>query len=303
MKKLCVIGSINMDLVARVERFPSGGETVLAGSFETFPGGKGANQAVSAARLGADVLLVGKVGDDLFGGRYLDVLKAEGVRTEGVGVEGGVSTGVALIEVERSGENRIVLAVGANGSVTPSYIEGLLPLLDGCDVVLLQLEVPIDTVVEACRRGRALGKTVILDPAPVVPLPADLYRLVDYITPNEHELERLTGGAGIEGGIEELLRRGCRAVVVKAGGEGSYYNGGGGTIHIPAFPVEVVDTTAAGDCFNAAFATMLARGDSAREALTFANAAGALCATGMGAQGAMPTLEAVRAFMESARPQ
>ena len=307
MKKLCVIGSINMDLVARVERFPKPGETIIGESFGSYPGGKGANQAVAAARLGADVLMVGRLGDDLYGSRYLDLFGREGVRTEGVSVVHEASTGVAVIEVERSSENHIVIIPGANASVTPEAIESLWPLMSDCDIFLLQLEIPLPSVEAACALLRAKGRTLILDPAPAAPLSSAVLRAVDFLTPNEHELaslsgSRAAGGEAISDGIRALRERGASTIVVKAGRAGAYLGDSSGIFHIPGYEVPVVDTTAAGDSFNAGFACALAEGRGIREAIGFANAVGALSTTGMGAQAAMPTREAVHSFVRAHVP-
>ncbi len=307
MKRLCVIGSINMDLVARVERFPKPGETLVGESFGTYPGGKGANQAVAAARLGADVLMVGRVGDDLYGSRYLELFRKESVRTEGVAVERDTSTGVAVIEVDRSSENHIVIVPGANASLTRERIESLWPLLGTCDLFLLQLEIPLPSVEAACTLLRAKGKTIILDPAPAAPLSSAILEAVDFLTPNEHELVALTGvpgggGEAIGAGIRALRARGVRGVVVKAGKAGAYLGDSSGTAHLPGYEVSVVDTTAAGDSFNAGFAFALAEGQGVQQAIGFANAVGALSTTGMGAQAAMPTRKAVQDFMRDHSP-
>jgi len=307
VKRLCVIGSINMDLVARVDRFPKPGETIIGESFGSYPGGKGANQAVAAARLGADVLMVGRVGDDLHGSRYLDLFEREGVRTAGVAVVRGATTGVAVIEVERSSENHIVIIPGANASLTPDAIESLWPLMSAFDIFLLQLEIPFRSVEAACALLRANGKTLILDPAPAAPLTPAILRAVDFLTPNEHELAALagshaTGGEAIGNGIRTLRERGASAIVVKAGRAGAYLGDSSGIVHLPGYEVPVVDTTAAGDSFNAGFAYALAEGRGVHEAIGFANAVGALSTTGMGAQAAMPTREAVQSFVRTRAP-
>ena len=307
MKKLCVIGSINMDLVARVDRFPNPGETVVGESFGTYPGGKGANQAVAAARLGADVLMIGRLGDDLYGSRYLEVFKREGVRTDGVAVEGESSTGVAVIEVDRSSENHIVIIPGANATMTPEAIESLWPLMDDCDIFLLQLEIPLRSVEAACALLRAKGKTLILDPAPAASLSSTILRTVDYLTPNEHELASLSGVRATDSdaicdGIRVLRKRGASTVIVKAGRTGAYLGDSEGIAHLAGYEVSVVDTTAAGDSFNAGFAYALAEGRGVREAIGFANAVGALSTTGMGAQAAMPTRAAVQSFVRAHAP-
>ncbi len=302
MKKLCVIGSLNMDLVATVDRFPKPGETITGRDFGTYPGGKGANQAVAAGRLGADVRMVGKVGDDLYGRQYLKVLNENGVSTDGVGIQPATSTGVAVIEVDGSGENHIVIIAGANGKVDREYIDQKLEYLMECDIFLFQLEIPLDTVMYAMNLLKSEGKVIIFDPAPAAKLPDGIFPLVDYITPNETELQVLTGMSVAEEGdilkgAAQLLEKGVKVVVAKAGKNGAYIADGKSFTHIPGFSVEVVDTTAAGDSFNAGLAFALSRRKDLIESVRFANAVGALSTTAKGAQGAMPKLEEVEALI------
>lgn len=303
MKRIGVIGSINMDLVTVVDRFPRPGETVTGRKFTTMPGGKGANQAVAASRLGAPVSMIGKVGDDIYGHRYLDILKTEGVDTRAVTIERGVSTGTAIIEVETAGENRIILVPGANHSVNPAFIDSHADTAMTCDAVLLQLEIPLGSVTRAAEMLKKGKRTVILDPAPARPLPDSLLGLVDILTPNETEASVLTGQDtatpdGVKKAAENLLARGASTIVIKAGGNGAYLAGKGEFIHIPGFQVDAIDTTGAGDSFNAGLAVALVRGLPIAQAVRFANAVGALSTTGLGAQGAMPNMAQAEALFK-----
>ncbi|HSK67686.1 MAG TPA: ribokinase [Candidatus Limnocylindria bacterium] len=303
MKGIAVIGSINVDLVSRVPRFLLPGETLEGYDFSVFPGGKGGNQSVAASRLGGRVMLMGKIGDDQNSAVYTKVFADNGIDASCVEVEPGVTTGVAVIEVDvSSGDNRIVYIPGANKRVDPAQVDRHWDRLMACDIFLMQLEIPMETTVHLARRLRAAGKTVILDPAPAVPLPDGLPAMCDYITPNEVELGLLTGmptataqerlAAG-----RRLLAMGARSVVLKAGPQGAYLIGEEGAEHFPGYKVNAVDTTAAGDTFNAAFASALARGLGPREAVPYANAAAALSTLAAGAQGAMPTREQADAFI------
>jgi len=298
MKRICVIGSINMDLVTVTPRFPRPGETLTGDSFGTFPGGKGANQAVAAGRLGADVTMVGKLGDDSFGSQYRKALREAGVKLDGVGEVPATSTGLAIIEVDRSGENHIIIIAGANALMTPEVIDASSSIIERSDIVLLQLEIPIETVEAAAARAHEMGRTVILDPAPARELPASIYGNVDYITPNETEIEILTGikvetadGAGRAG--QALRSRGVGTAVIKAGSHGAFVVTAKGVEQVEGFSVDVVDTTAAGDAFNGGLAVALARDYELVRAVRFANAVGALSTTAGGAQTAMPASDAV----------
>jgi ribokinase len=304
-KKICVIGSLNMDLVATVDHFPRPGETVTGRDFGTFPGGKGANQAVAAGRLGGtEVRMVGRVGDDMYGGQYMKVLKDAGVATRGVGMELGVSTGIAVISVDGRGENNIVIIPGANGTVDRDFIDSKASVADECDIFLFQLEIPLDTVEYAMKRMKEKGKIVILDPAPARALPDEFLQIPDYVTPNETELAILSGvkadsEEATKNAAQVLLGKGVRTLICKAGKNGAYIATKGMFTHVPGFKVDVVDTTAAGDAFNAALALGLARGDALVECVRLANAAGALATTAKGAQAAMPTLKQVEALIKS----
>ena len=298
MKKCAVIGSINTDMVARTPRFPAPGESIIGSVFRTEFGGKGANQAIALARLGAEVCMAGKVGDVLFGKKYLEHLIEEKVNVDCVAVETGETTGVADIWVADSGENSIISIPGANAKCDLDWLTAALERLSDCDIFLLQLEIPHETVGTALKKLREMGKTVILDPAPAVPLPAEWLACADYITPNETELEILTSdlpkNATIEARIRRLVGESNRMVIHKRGAEGAFIGTKDGVLPVSGFKVKAVDTTAAGDTFNAGLAAGLAMGKPIEECVRLANAAGALAVTALGAQGCMPTLEMIR---------
>ena len=296
----CVIGSINMDLVVQVDRFPHPGETRSGLAFGTYPGGKGANQAVALSRLGASVRMAGKIGDDVFGASYLETFRREGIDSTEIEVVEGVSTGVAVIEVEEKGENSIVIVAGANGLVGRDYVDGHLDRLGDAHLALFQLETPFDTVTYAMNRFRELGCKTILDPAPAPAegLSDDMLRGANYLTPNQSEAEALTGiavldidSAGAAG--TRLRQRGAETVIIKAGANGAYLVDSVGARHVAGFDVQVVDTTAAGDAFNAGLAFALGNGRQIDEAVRFANAVGAMTCLGFGAQSAMPSRSSV----------
>jgi ribokinase len=305
-----VVGSINMDLVVRVPRLPRPGETLPANDLQTIPGGKGANQAVAAARLGARVTMIGRVGDDPFGPRLRSSLEAEGIATEHVVVTEGCPSGVAIIGVEDSGQNAILIVAGANGRLTPQDVLAREEVLRTADVVLLQLEVPVETVEATVALARRSAVPVVLDPAPVPrgPLPRALWE-VDVLTPNQTEAEGLTGLA-VSGPPEaeraaRLLReRGVNNIVVKLGAWGALLcDPDGLTALIPAEQVTVVDTTAAGDAFNAALAVGLCEGLALPAAVRLGCAAGTLATTRAGAQPAMPTRTEVECFLDRCGPE
>lgn len=303
MITVCVVGSLNMDLVVKVPRLPRVGETVPGGTFGTYPGGKGANQAVAAARLGAQVVMVGAVGGDDFGRQLRDGLQRDGIDITHVRTEPAAATGVALITVDAEGRNAIVVASGANMRMTAADAEEARDCITGARVVLLQLEVPLDTVTAAARLGHAAGALVCLDPAPAAPVPDQLYALVDVIDPNEVEAQVLTGveirsTADAARAAEALRARGPRIVVIKMGEKGAFYLSADGGRHVPAAPVRAVDTTAAGDAFAAALGVALGEGRALPDAVTFATWTAGLKVTRMGAQPSMPrraeVLEAMR---------
>ncbi|MDH0733098.1 ribokinase [Pseudomonas sichuanensis] len=295
--KVVVVGSLNMDLVARAQRLPRGGETLAGDSFFTVPGGKGANQAVAVARLGASVAMVGNVGDDAYGQQLRDALQVEGVDCQGVGICPGVSSGVALIVVDAASQNAIVIIPGGNGLLTPEAVQRFDALLQQAEVIICQLEVPAETVAWALTRGRELGKTVILNPAPATgPLPAQWYAHIDYLIPNESEAEALSGIAvtdldSARRAGEQLIKLGAGKVIVTLGAQGALFVDGQGDRHFPVAPVNAVDTTAAGDTFVGGFAAGLARGLSLDDAIVFGQRAAALSVTRVGAQPSIPYLQ------------
>jgi ribokinase len=304
MPVLAVIGSLNVDLTVTTQRFHQPGETITGSTFCTYPGGKGGNQAVAAARLGACVHMVSALGEDDNGAFYQRTLQAEGIHAQTVMEKGGVPTGVALIQVDNQGENRIVVVPGANAQVNSACVDEALPHIAHADMALLQLEIPMDTVLYAAQALHRQGIPVMLDPAPAQPLPDSLYPLLSYITPNRSELHLLTGLPTdsldqVKKTARQLLRRGARAVVAKLGAAGCLYMDEQRCLPVPGFAVQVVDTTAAGDSFNAGLAYALAEGQPMEQALRFANAVGALSTTKAGAQAAMPTLAQVQALLTS----
>ncbi|NEZ57908.1 ribokinase [Adonisia turfae] len=298
---IIVFGSLNMDLVAQVPRLPQSGETLLGTGFTTVPGGKGANQAVAAARLGAPTTMVGRVGDDSFGQELCNSLQASNVATELVLAEPGPS-GVALISVDESGENQIVVVPGANGNVDLSDANRL-PLGPGPSVLLMQFEIPLVAVQAAAKR--AAEHCVILDPAPArSDLPTDFYSLVDILTPNQTEASQLVGmkvksvATAMEA-AQVLRRRGVSTVIVKLGSQGAVVASDLEVFHVPAFEVKAVDTVAAGDAFNGGLAVALAEGKSLRAAVVWASAVAALAVTKAGAQSSMPIRAQVEDFLLS----
>ncbi|MEU9774174.1 ribokinase [Streptomyces sp. NPDC047968] len=295
---LLVIGSANADLVVGVERRPGPGETVLGSELDVHPGGKGANQAVAAARLGARTALLARVGDDAYGRLLLDAQQAAGVDTAGVLV-GGAPTGVALITVDPSGDNSIVVSPGANGRLTPGDVRAAGGLLRASRVVSAQLEIPLETVVEAVR-GLAPGTRFVLNPSPPRPLPPEVLRACDPLIVNEHEARVILGvepvGEEPADRARALLARGPRSVVVTLGARGAWVASAQGAFPVPAVPVDAVDTTGAGDAFTAALAWRLGRGDALAEAAAYAVRVGAAAVTRAGAQASYPTPEEVAAL-------
>ncbi|MGD0438721.1 MAG: ribokinase [Bryobacteraceae bacterium] len=307
MTTLVVAGSLNMDFVVAVDRLPAPGETVLGGDFRMIPGGKGANQACAAAKLGSGdtaVRMIGRVGYDVFGDHLKASLSAAGVDVRAVHATRSEATGVALISVEKSGQNSIVVAPGANHALAAGEVEAMRPLFAGARLALFQLESPIDTVAAALRVAREAGARTILDPAPAQPLPAELLAAVDILTPNENEALLLLGRPPGRVELDQaaalarfLLDLGPRAVVLKLGDRGCYYRDSNTELFSAAFSVPARDTTAAGDVFNAAFAVALAEDRSIAEALRFANAAAAISVTRPGAQASVPSRSEVDQFL------
>lgn len=297
-----IVGSLNMDLVTRAPRLPRAGETLAGHSFVTVPGGKGANQAVAAARLGAQVAMMGCVGDDAYGEQLRAALLAEGVDCQAVTSVARESTGVALIVVDDSSQNAIVIVAGGNGHVTPDVVDRFDTLLNEAQVIICQLEVPTATVEHVLKRGRALGKTVILNPAPAIgPLPAEWYPWIDYLIPNESEAQALTGLpvdsiATAEAAAAALVNAGVGKVIVTLGEQGALFSSQARSEHFSAPKVKPVDTTAAGDTFVGGFAAALAEGRTEAEAIRFGQVAAALSVTRAGAQPSIPTAEEVRGY-------
>ncbi len=305
---IIVFGSLNMDLVAQVPQLPQPGQTLLGSRFVTVPGGKGANQAVAAARLDAPTMMVGRVGDDAFGTALCKSLQASNVSTEGVLAADGPS-GVALINVDETGENQIVVVPGANGKVDVSDVDRL-PLVAESSILLMQFEIPLMAVQTAAERAVAHGAnhTVIVDPAPArTELPMGFYGLVDILTPNQIEASQLTGIKvksipTAMAAAQVLRQRGTSTVIVKLGSQGAVVASESAVFHLPAFMVQAVDTVAAGDAFNGGLAVALSEGKSLRSAVEWASAVAALSVMKTGAQSSMPTREQVEDFLLSYPP-
>jgi len=296
MARVIVVGSANVDLVVQTPHIPQPGETVLGRDFVMALGGKGANQAVGAARLGAEVIFVARVGRDVFGGQCLDGYSTEGMTTDYVIRDPEAATGVALIAVADDGENSITVASGANMKLSPDDVRLAEGVFQGADVLLLQLEVPLETVMAAAKLARQLGVRVVLNPAPARRLPSELLEVVDVITPNQIELAQLANipAAQVKAMSDEELAKmalglGPSAAVITLGADGALAAGSWGWQRVPSYRVEAVDTTAAGDAFNAGLVVALATGDrNLVEAARFACACGALAATKLGAQPSLP---------------
>lgn len=293
---IVVFGSINMDLVARVEQFPQPGETITGSAFHTTPGGKGANQAVACARLGVMTRMVGRVGGDYFGKVLKDHLGHEGVEVSGVLEDPSTHSGVAMISVNHQAENNIIIIPGSNGAVGRNDLSRLEPVLDEAHVLLLQLEIPLDIVVEAAQMAHARGVRVILDPAPARELPVEIYRSVDFLTPNLGEAATLVGFPvqsedDASKASQVLRKRGVEWVMIKMGAQGVFAAGSFGHRMYPAIPVIAVDTVAAGDAYNGALAAALEHGLPVEQAIEWGLAGGAWAVTRPGAQEAMPYRE------------
>jgi ribokinase len=296
-KLIVVVGSINMDLVAHTHQIPVTGQSVVGTGFDTTPGGKGANQAVAAVRLGHSVKMLGSVGDDVFAQTLLDNLAAAGVDTAAVARVSGPS-GVAPIIVSDSGANIIVVVPGANGKMDIAAIDHQSSLIRSAGMVLCQLELPISTVIHTLALCAEAGVPVILDPAPAAPLPDEVFRLATWFTPNETEAAFFVGAQSTpEDSAKRLLDKGLKGVVLKRGGEGSYVAVQGKAAWVKPFPVQAIDTVAAGDCFNGAFAVALLEGNDPWSAARFASAAAAISVTRRGAQASMPARAEVEKFL------
>lgn len=306
-RSIVVVGSLNMDFVVTVDQLPAPGQTVLGRDFQMIPGGKGANQACAAAKLGGDaahVRMCGRVGYDVFGDHLKASLSAAGADVHSVFGTRAEPTGVALIWVDRAGQNSIVVASGANRLLAPEEVEAMRPLFQDAGWVLFQLESPIATVTAALALAREVGAVTILDPAPAQALAPELLANVDILTPNETEacilLGRPPARISVSGAQEisaALRGLGAKSVVLKLGDQGAYFSNCASEFHCPSFPVTVRDTTAAGDIFNAGFAVGLSEGMPPAGALHFASAAAAISVTRLGAQASIPTRAQVDAFL------
>jgi ribokinase len=290
-------------MIVPAERLPLPGETVLGGDLSTAAGGKGANQAVAAARLGAQVTFVARVGQDMFGQQALDNFRREGLDVRYVIADPSAPSGVALIVVGPGGKNIIAVAPGANGRLTPADVAAAQPALAQARVMLLQLEIPLQTVLAAAQAGRAAGLTVVLNPAPAQPLPDELLAAVDLLTPNESEAASLTGAPTPEAAAAALLQRGVGGVIVTLGEAGALVAvGAAAPLRVPGFALPAVDTTAAGDAFNGGLATALARGEGIAAAVRYAHAVAALSVTRLGAQPSLPSAGEVEQFLRDQPP-
>jgi len=295
--RITVVGSLNVDLVVSCRRLPRPGETISAQRLRQMPGGKGANQAVAAARAGGRVTMIGCVGNDSFGERLLGQLRQEGIDTAAVAIIEDCESGVAIIGVDDHGENAILVVPGANGRLTPEHVRSATPAIETADILLVQLETPLEAVREAIGIARAAGVRVMLDPAPAIPLPNDLLQ-VDLLCPNESEAGVLSGlpvetPAEIETAARHLQHQGPRAVVITLGSNGAVLCDAHELVRIPTSPTAAVDTTAAGDAFAGALAVRWLETDDLRQSIEWANAAGGLATTLAGAQPSLPFREAI----------
>lgn len=302
MKKILVVGSLNMDFSIETPRIPVPGETIMGTGVKLVPGGKGANQVYTIGKLGGDVAMIGAVGDDSFGDMLIDNLKNVGVNVEGIERIPGGTTGQAFIPVDESGENSIIVIGGTNGQVDEAILKKYEYLMDEADIVVMQQEIPLTTVMAAKQMAMEKGKIIIVDPAPAAAMPDEFWNGIDYIKPNETELGILIGKElstqeEYKEAAQEMLRKGVKKLLVTLGSKGCLIVSAEGEEFIPANKVKAVDTTAAGDTFTGAFAVALSQGKSEKEAITFAQKASAIAVTRKGAQASVPTLEEVLASM------
>jgi ribokinase len=302
--KVVVVGSSNTDMIIKLDKIPAPGETVIGGQFSTAAGGKGANQAVAAARAGADVDFIACVGNDMFGQQAIDGFVADQINVNYILKDDKAASGVAFIFVDKKGENSIAVASGANYELMPEHIENSKEALMNAQILVMQLETPIETVTTAAQVANENGIKIILNPAPAQPLSDELLRNISILTPNESEAELLTGikveddvSAGKAAGI--LLEKGLESVLITLGPRGVFLATADMKKMVPGFTVEAVDTTAAGDVFNGALAVALSENKSMEEAIRFANAAGALAVTKLGAQPSAPNRNEIENFLKS----
>ncbi|WP_286316674.1 ribokinase [Romboutsia ilealis] len=300
MKNICVIGSLNMDLVVNVDTMPKPGQTIIGSNFKEVPGGKGANQAVAMARLNGNVSMIGKVGEDGFGQTLINSLKNDKVDTTYIQTTKG-STGVALITVDKNAQNSIVVSPGANFEVKEEDIDNNIKAIENSDIVVLQLETPLNTIKYALNKAKKLNKYTILNPAPAVKLDDEIIKNVDLLTPNETELEIISGVSieneeDIQKAAQIMIEKGVKELIVTLGSKGSLYINKEKSMFKKAYKVEAVDTTAAGDSYTGALAVALSQDKGIEDAMDFASKVGALSVLKEGAQSSLPTLEEVKNF-------
>lgn len=300
MKNICVIGSLNMDLVVNVDAMPKPGQTIIGSNFKEVPGGKGANQAVAMARLNGNVSMIGKVGEDGFGQTLISSLKNDKVDTTYIQTAKG-STGVALITVDKNAQNSIVVSPGANFEVKEEDIDNNIKAIENSDIVVLQLETPLNTIKYALNKAKELNKYTILNPAPAVKLDDEIIKNVDLLTPNETELEIISGVSieteeDIQKAAQIMIEKGVKELIVTLGSKGSLYINKEKSMFKKAYKVEAVDTTAAGDSYTGALAVALSQDKGIEDAMDFASKVGALSVLKEGAQSSLPTLEDVKNF-------
>ena len=300
MKNICVIGSLNMDLVVNVDTMPKPGQTIIGSNFKEVPGGKGANQAVAMARLNGNVSMIGEVGEDGFGQTLINSLKNDKVDTTYIQTAKG-ATGVALITVDKNAQNSIVVSPGANFEVKEDDIDNNIEAIKNSDIVVLQLETPLNTIKYALNKAKELNKYTILNPAPAVKLDDEIIKNVDLLTPNETELEIISGVSieteeDIQKAAQIMIEKGVKELIVTLGSKGSLYINKEKSMFKKAYKVEAVDTTAAGDSYTGALAVALSQDKCIEDAMDFASKVGALSVLKEGAQSSLPTLEDVKNF-------
>ena len=297
-----VLGGINMDLVTISARFPRPGETIVGSRFLTYPGGKGANQAVAAARMGAATAMVGRVGDDVFGPQLIETLRDSGIKVDGIAVAQDTTSGIAVINIDESAQNQIIQILGANDTCGDAEAVRVGQALVNASTLLLQLEVSVDLSLKVAKEAFEQGKTVILDPGPVRHIPSEFFAYCSVITPNETEAQALVGFPVVDRtsaaqAAEQLLARGVGIAVVKLGAQGVYFANADGGAFVTPFQVDAIDSVAAGDAFNGALAVSLAEGATLEQSVRMAAAAGALAVTKSGAQDSMPYRKEVEGLL------
>lgn len=303
---ILVVGSSNTDMIIKLDRIPRPGETILGGEFVTAAGGKGANQAVGAARAGGKVSFIARVGRDMFGDQAVAGFKKEGINTDHVSLDPAKPSGVALIFVAKDGENSIAVAGGANGGLSPADVDKAKKIFAGAGLLVMQLETPLNAVQAAADLAVKAGVGVVLNPAPARVLPGKLLKKISIITPNETEAELLTGikvdsDAAASKAADKLLARGVKTVIITLGSRGAFVAGDGVRKLVPGFKVKAEDTTAAGDTFNGALAVALVEGKSLVDAVRFANAAAAISVTRLGAQTSVPTRKEIEKLLKNTK--